>query len=311
MLIDSHGRTVVSSLGWVDHASLWVLRPPSAAPEHIPLGEARHLSLHAGDGDVFAAAHHFEADRFAVTVHAFHDPARILARAEIDRGGAQLEGDASVWSRVPRHYTTYFQPSASGYCLMRVRSAEGDVEAQALDWFDARYDKGYQAVVGATEIPGRDEVIVAIQRDSRPVIHDPRIRAQVGALELCGRLGNPTLRFRRHANELWADDYDTLVVLEPGSWRRLRSRRLQGAPFGTGEFIGRFCFDADEQSCYVARPYSRDVVTLDPRNLRVRSRCRFDAQPFEAVGLDDGTVVARDWKSGVLLRGPLRRVWLG
>jgi hypothetical protein len=75
MLIDSHGRTVVSSLGWVDRASLWVLRPPSVVPEHIELGRAQHLSLHEGTVDAFAVGHHFAAERFAVTVHAFHDPA--------------------------------------------------------------------------------------------------------------------------------------------------------------------------------------------------------------------------------------------
>jgi hypothetical protein len=194
---------------------------------------------------------------------------------------------------------------------MVVRADEGRLEAQALDWFDDTYDKGYQAIVGATEIPGRPEVLIAIQRDSRPVIHDPLARRKVAQLELCGRAGNPALRFRRHGSELWADDYDTIVVLEPGTWRRLRSRRLQGALTGTGQFIGRYCFGADERACYVPRPYSRDVVALDPRNLRIRARCRFDAQPFEAVGLDDDTVVARDWKTGALLRGPLRRVWLG
>jgi len=311
MLIDSHGRTVVSSLGWVDHASLWVLRPPSVAPERIPLGEAKHVSLHAGTGDTFAVAHHFEADRFVVTVHGFDEPARVLARASLGGDGSRLEGDASLWQRVPRHYTTYFHPLKSGYGLIRVRPESGDVEAQSLDWFDGGYDHGYQAIVGATEIPGRNEVIIAIQRDSRPVLYDPIERRKIGAIELTGRAGNPTLRFRRHADELWADDYDTLVVLEPGTWRRKRSRRLQGVLAGSGQFIGRYAFDAHERTCYLARPYSRDVVELDPRTLRIRRRCRFDAQPFEGVWLDDGTVVARDWKTGTLLRGPLRRVWLG
>src|SRR5262249_24611281 len=183
------------------------------------------------------------------------------------------------------------------------------VELQQLEWYGREYDKGYQGIVGVTEVPGRSLLIVSVQRDSHPVLYDPVLRRKMGSLKLAGRAGNPTLFFRRRANELWADDYDTILKLEPDTWRVLRSRRLQSALGGTGRFIGRFAFDADETLCTVARPYAGDVIALDPHTLRLRFRAKTGSQPLEAIALPDRSVVARDWKTGALLRANLRRAW--
>jgi hypothetical protein len=125
----------------------------------------------------------------------------------------------------------------------------------------------------------------------------------VGTLELCNRTGNPKLIFRRRANELWADDFDSVVKLDPATWRVPGSRLLQPAMTGTKQFIGQFSFDADESLCAVARPFSRDVLGLDPTTLQTRFECALDSQPIEAMAQPDGSVSARDWKSGALLRG--------
>jgi hypothetical protein len=158
-----------------------------------------------------------------------------------------------------------------------------------------------------TEVPGERLLIVSVQRDSRPILYDPVAQSKVGALNLCGRRGNPRVYFRRNARELWADDYDTLVKIEPGTWRVLDSLLLQDAGPGAGQFIGAFSFNRDETLCTVARPFSGDVIGLDPQAFSTTLQCKLSGQPLEAVALPDRSVVARDWKSGGLLRGDLKR----
>lgn len=310
MLADELGGSVVSSLSWVDHAGLWVFRSAGGAAETVVLSDARYVSLHGGRRDFFSVVHHFDADRIEVTVHHFAEPAEAISRASLDSSATRVAGDASAWDNVQTHYVAYYAgPVWSDFALVRVKPAEGQIELQQFDWYTDGYDKGYQGIVGVTEVPGADLLIVSVQRDSRPILYDPVARTKVGALELCGRGGNPKLFFRRHAQELWADDYDTIVKIEPHTWRILGSRILQGAAAGAMQFIGAYAFDADETRCIVARPFSGDVLSLSPRSLRPRFRCRLDGQPLEAVALADGSIVARDWKSGALLRGELRRMW--
>jgi hypothetical protein len=54
--------------------------------------------------------------------------------------------------------------------------------------------------------------------------------------------------------------------------------------------------------CCIARPQSGDIVAVDDR-LKIRRRARLGRQPQEAVELANGDVIARDWKTGDLLRG--------
>jgi len=310
MLANERGDAVISSLGWVDHAGLWVFCVSTGAPQSVLLGDAKYLSLHDGVRDFFSVVHHFEGDRLEVTVHKFSEPAEPVSRASVTTGGSQILGDPSAWANVQTNYVSYYAgPLWSDFALVRVHPSEGRVELQQFAWYTDEYDKGYQGVVGVTEVPGEDLLIVSVQRDSRPILYDPLARSKVGSLELCGRGGNPSLFFRHHAHELWADDYDTIVKIEPRTWRVLKSRTLQGDAAGTRQFIGQFSFDRDETLCVVARPFSGDVIALSPRSLRPRFRCKLHGQPLEAVALPDRSVVARDWKSGALLRGELGRVW--
>ena len=92
------------------------------------------------------------------------------------------------------------------------------------------------------EVSGEDKLIFSVQRDSNPVLYDLRERKVISKLSLANRLGNPTLRFRRRAHELWADDYDTLLRLDPSDWHVTDSLLLQGSISGSRHFIGEFCF---------------------------------------------------------------------
>ena len=87
------------------------------------------------------------------------------------------------------------------------------------------------------------------------------------------------------------------------------SRRMQASLSGTMQFIGSWSFNEDESLCLVPRPYSGDVLAISTDNLRTRYKAALGGQPLEATTLDDHRVIARDWKTGHLLKGSFRRTW--
>ena len=152
--------------------------------------------------------------------------------------------------------------------------------------------------------------LISVQRSSELVLHDLETGKAIQKISLGpNRHGNPKLTLRQSGNELWASDYDTLVIADTESWRVRRKKRLQRAAAGTGQFIGDYSFSADG-SCCVARPHSGDVVVVDER-LKIRKSAKLGRQPHEAIELPNGDVIARDWKTGDLLRGRMEPVsWL-
>ena len=315
VVICDPGRTcAISSLGWVDGDALWRFEAASGRIERIALGSgARYLSLHTSGGSRFAVAHRFDGKRFGLTVHEFSDPARVLARAEVTEGGPRLTGDVSVWQGLPRLYVAYlaFAPW-DDFVLLRVSPGGERIEPHRLAWYDGTFDKDYQGIVDALELPGGTLALVSVQRSSRLVLHDLATGASKGFVDLAGRAGNPSLRFGLGCEEIWATDYDTLVAIRTEDRRVRGKKRLQGAWTGTQQFIGEFSLAPEQGLCVVARPFSGDVAGVDMTTLRITCTARLGRQPFEAVALRDGDVVARDWKTGDLLRGTLeRRRWFG
>ncbi len=313
MIADDKRSVVVSSIGCVDRDALWVFDVAERKERHVPLASgARYLSLHSSGTDLFSVAHHFDGVRFELTVHAFDDPGTILARAAIDERGATQSGEARLWQRVPRFYVSYlgFLPWKD-YVLIALSPGQPAPGIHRLRWYDESYDKGYQAVIGASETPDGKLALVSVQRSSELVIHDLETGSKKGVVALAGRNGNPDVYIRRTAPEIWATDYDTIVVLDRDSLTAVRSARLQGAAAGTMQFVGNFDFDPNERLCVVARPFSGDVVGLDPATLKVRSSARLGKQPLEIAVLPENRVVARDWKSGEALHGKLRNRLFG
>lgn len=309
MLCDPQERFVVSSIGWVDHGALWVFDANTAGVRLFKLSDAKYLSLHAGEFGHYAVVHHYDGDRLEVTAHSFDDPCTVLSRALVSGSDWNIEGPLAPWTHLPRHYVAYLtQPSWSDFALVSIDSNRG-LTLQTFEWFDDSYDKGYQGIIGVIEVPLSDIVLVSVQRSSKVIIHSPQERRKVGEFELSGRGGNPRLQFRRRASELWADDYDTLIKIQPKDWRITRHRRLQESEAGTAQFIGQFSFDVNESLCVVARPFSGDVVAVDPDTLGTKFRSRIGGQPIETALLRNRRVIARDWKSGNLLQGELGRAW--
>jgi hypothetical protein len=129
------------------------------------------------------------------------------------------------------------------------------------------------------------------------------------SIELGNRGGNPSLELHNSGKEVWASDYDTLVVVRTEDWQIDRRARLQSAIGGTQQFIGDFSFAPDQELCVVARPFTGDIVAVDIATLRIKRSAKIGRQPLEVAALPRGEVVARDWKTGDLLRGALKRRW--
>ena len=189
--------------------------------------------------------------------------------------------------------------------LLKIHPSTEQIEPQRFEWYDDTYDKGYQGVVDVLQLPGEDFALISVQRSSRVIVHDLDGGVKRGEVDLGGRGGNPTLQFGNADGEIWASDYDTLVVLRANHLQILRRALLQEASAGTRQFIGDYAFQPDQDICVVARPFSHDIVGIDTVGLKVKASARLGRQPLEVAALAHGRVVARDWKTGDVLHGRL------
>lgn len=311
-MITNPGETlIVSSLGWVEKGSLWTLDTNTDSIRTLKLSDAKHLSLHDSNSEYFSIVHHYYGKKLLITAHSFESPDEALSKAIFNEGTTSIQGDKEVWKKLPRAYVAYLQyPSKADFFLLFIEPVRPELQIIALDWYDDSYDKDYQGVIGAVEVPGTSLLIISVQRDSNPILFDIEKRKVVGKLSLAARQGNPSLRFRRTADELWADDYDTILSIDPNSWKTKKHLHLQAAATGAMQFIGNYSFNKDETLCAVARPFSADVIALDTERFKITHYARVGRQPLEVALLSDGRVYSRDWKTGEMLKGKLKRKWL-
>jgi hypothetical protein len=304
VITDRGQSRLLSNLGWVDRGSIWVLDTESGAISPVAIGDGEFVRLHAGGEDLFAAALVQSRGNpwMTVTIRRTSDPSAIRGRWE--SGSAQAEGSEDDWSQVP-HVFVGFDPDLESYVTISVEPASREVEVDGMDWFDESYDWGYQQPMSVTAVPGTDLLLFGVQRSSDLVLYDPRTRQVERKIPLAGRHGNPVPQFRATATELWATDYDTVVRVDPATWEVMNAKRLQVTPDGSAMFIGRFAFDAGEERCTVARPFSGDAVVVDTASFAVIAEVRLGKQPLDVALLTDGRLFARDWHTGELLSGRL------
>ena len=123
---------------------------------------------------------------------------------------------------------------------------------------------------------------------------------------MAARGGNPVGRLRPKAREAWAIDYDTLVRLDLMNWSLKDKLLLQPRDAeGGGQFVGEWSFNRDDTLCAVARPFSGDVVGVETATFRQTYRAAIGRQPLDVELLSDGRIIARDWRTGDMLRGAL------
>jgi hypothetical protein len=306
MIANRDRTTVLSSLGWVEGDAIWCLDVESGKVRTTPQNTgARYTSLHTSDNERFVAVHHFDGSRFLASVSLFSAPEITVSAASYENGRASLSGNQAAWTGMPQLYVEYLAAPWNDFVLVKIDG--GHIHIQRLEWYDSSYDKGYQGVVDVIALPDPRYALISVQRSSVLIVHDLETGRAHQKITLGAQHGNPQLVMR--GDQLWATDYDTVVVVDTQSWRVLRKKRLQGAAEGAGQFIGEFSFSADG-TCCVPRPYSGDVVAVDDR-LKIVKIAKVGRQPEEAIELPNGDVIARDWKSGDLLRGRMQPVgWL-
>lgn len=302
MLIDSNSETAISNLGWVDKGALWVFSRKDNTVKSINIGKAKYLTLKLGSDDTFAVVHHFDSDRFEITAHSFSEPGRIISRISmVAPQNNSIEGDLQVWSFLPRFYTSYAFGSFNLFSI----SPNGDLSMQEYEWFNDSYDKGYQGVIDVVEV-SPDILIVSVQRDSCPILYDYSRKILIRKIQLADRRGNPT--FQIFNSDLWTVDYDTVVRLDGRTFEVKKFAEMQSASVnGMRHFVGGLTFSTDGRSAALARPFSGDVLLLDPSSLRVTHDLKLNGQPLSVGLFAEEFVAARDWKSGKLLTGKLKK----
>ncbi len=310
MLTSPDRRIVISNLGWVDKSALWTYDAEADHEQAIQIGDAKYLTLFPCKvPGQFAILHHYDGSRIRLSIHSFKNPA--IRLASIERAGtvSSVEGDEKVLRNARRYYAAFFDSGQGrNFHLLRIDAEQGQIRADNFDWYDRSYRRAHQGIVGLLELP-HGNVIVSIQRDSCPVLYDPATRRVIRKLTLAGRAGSPVLCLLPQRREVWASDYDTILKLDIESMKVKGSRRLQQSADGTAHFIGRWNFNHDGSLCIVPRPFSGDVVAISTGTLRVRYAARLGGQPLEATVLNGKRVIARDMKTGALLRGSFRRTW--
>lgn len=143
MLTNTSENFVISSLGWVDGGSLWTFRLDEQRARRVPLGDAKHLTLHARTDDHFSVVHHHEGSRVEISVHHFEDVSTALGRALKDAEGSSVVGPPSIWAHVQTNYTAYYKgPFWSDHALVRVDPTKQSVSLQQFNWYTGEYDKG-------------------------------------------------------------------------------------------------------------------------------------------------------------------------
>jgi hypothetical protein len=309
MFANKTEKIVISSLGWEDGGSLWILGTPTMRINRCRLSDARWLQLFVGTGDHFSVQHFWGNDwskmnHFELTLHSFDNPNHVLARISLKADGEAFEGDSQLWDEVP---SVYVGPLKGHYYVFIVHCSARKVERQQLDWFEKQYDTDYQTIGPALEVPHSHFILLPIQRSTRLVLYDLRAAKIVREIDLGGmpyKPGTPEIAFSSDGKILYALNYDTLVQLDRSDWHVLRSLPLTNQEPGESmKFVGSLSFTGKEGLCVVARPFSSDVALVDIPKMQAVSHVTVGGQPIQAIMLGDGRVLARDWQTGALLTG--------
>lgn len=294
MIASPDASVIVSSLGWVEGDAIWCFDTVSRQSRLIPQNTgARYSSLHSAANERFIVVHHFDGKKFMASVSLFSAPELTVSSVEYENGRTSTGGNVDAWTGMPRLFVEYLAAPWNDYVLVRIES--GYVHIQRLEWYDNSFDKDYQSIVDVVELPDPRYALISVQRSSVLIVHDLETGHAKAKIGLGGSLGNP--RLTRRASEVWASDYDTMAVIDAASWQVLRRTKLQRG----GQFIGDYSFSGNGRCC-IARPYSGDVIEVNDR-LKIDRVAKLGRQPYEAIALTSGDVIARDWKSGDLLKG--------
>ena len=292
MIFDASANLVVGNAGWVDKGALWTFDPARRVEKTITVEGARYLTLRAGANGLFRLFHHGGSDH-AVSIRRVAESDLELSSVRISNAIAIFAGDMALWEHVD---PVTIVATGSGQRLIKIDALRREGTDLNLAWYtNDTYDLGYQGLTDCMCVDSA-RVIVSVQRSSELVILDSNRNQRVGAISLANRGGNPILRMRT-PNEFFASDYDTLCRVDVHSLAVLNCARLQdGGGNNMRQFIGDY--DLGWGVCVVARPFSGDVLRLNPDSFEVLGRAQIGDQPLAVCLVAEDRFVTRDWKTG-------------
>ena len=307
MIISPDSRFIVSHLGWVDKSALWIYDVNHDDVKLIPVSNAKYLSLHlCNDPDQFVVFHHSDDSHILLTAHSFKNPSVPICSVSYTNDKTFVQGNLDVFRGSPRYYISYYNPGFKpDFYLICVDWILGKIKTDVFDWYDDTYDKMYQGIVGVIELKSGN-LVVSIQRDSQPIVYNPKTREVINKLNLASRNGNPKFRLLKTHDELWVDDYDTILKFDSTALNLIKLERLQLSADGTMKFIGDWTFNNDESLCLVPRPFSGDVVAISSDDLKPKFISKTGKQPIQSILVNDKCIIGRDWKTGSLIKGSIR-----
>ena len=302
MIFDPDGHLIVGNEGWVDEGALWTFDLRTRTESRIAVAGSKYLSLRKGEHGLFRLVHHHSTDQ-RISIRRIVEPDIELASISLQNGKALFLGNSDLWK--------FVEPSAicnssSGQRLILIDGNHQKISDLDLTWYNSEnYDLLYQGLTDSLSIKSIERVIVSVQRSSKLVIIDTEGNSQIDSAQLMDRGGNPTLLMRTSTDFL-ASDYDTLCRVDCRSFTVLKSARLQGAAQkNSHQFIGEF--DVGNEAIAVSRPFSSDVILVDPENFDTIGRVEIGGQPLLVCLISNSEVVTRDWKTGRVSIGEFRK----
>ena len=304
MIFNENLQKVVSNLGWVDKGSLWVYDGIKTAIDIIKLSDSQYLTLSEGKEGYFSVVHSGNNSEVYITIHHFNNPQKEYSRASFNKFKATYSGDNALWKFLPQYYVCGFNlDDVFDFHLLKIENGTIVLQDDKIEWYTkGDFDFMYQGLTSVTEYD--NELIFTVQRDGSLYRYNLDQKKIIDKVRLAGNCGNPEPFIKN--DEIWVSDYDTILRLK--DWNIQGAKKLQEAANGAGQFIGNFSFNLQNDLCVVARPFSGDVIGLD-RNLKIKFHSEVGSQPLEAVLMNNNLVVARDWQTGELLQGKMKRKW--
>lgn len=296
MINDSNFKYVISNLGWVDKGNLWIYSLEKNDVENFKLSDSQYLSIHKGENDYFSVGHYFNDTRFDITVHHFSDPTKIVCKLSFDNFKNAVDGDINLLNHIPKYYIANLNINNEfKFHFFKIDNGQLSVIDDKINWYyQGSFDFGYQGLIGVTEY--KDELIFCVQRDGTLYRYSLISNEIIEKIPLANKYGNPRVTFCENFTELWVDDYDTILKVNPKTWKVENYKFLQPADKQTGQFIGSYSINKD--LIVIPRPFSSDILILD-KDLNLKASVKLGNQPLEAVLLDK-LLVAREWQTGEL-----------
>jgi hypothetical protein len=158
-------------------------------------------------------------------------------------------------------------------------------------------DPGYSEPSNAALLPNGREVAISIVRCNHMVFFDIESRrTRLVDMPGAGGANEVTVRGR----SVWMVNYDTLCEIDIETLRVRASPTLQppyrdkAYGFMTHAFVGRIRYSDTAKGWLVPRPYSGDILLVDPASLSPRARIDCGGKPYDVVEFRDGRLLIQN-----------------